>query len=280
MDEAAKKKRAYTKSRLIKELAFRAGISQNQSRAALEAIIEIAYREAKANYFILPGLCKFDVVRRAPRNVRNPITGEKLVLPERDALRVLLSKRARETVVPRVAPLTEAEYAALVAQKAAEDEAARKAAEEEAARKAAEDEAARKAAEEEAARKAAEEEAARKAAEEEAARKAAEEEAAKKAAEEQVASNVAETAPAGVAASQEKPVEALETPAEEVAKPVEEAKPAGWRNRLPPRSLPKNRRKSRPKSIRLRRTTDLWRLPRSRGIVPYPSSVPLAGRRS
>ena len=231
MDEAAKKKRAYTKSRLIKELAFRAGISQNQSRAALEAIIEIAYREAKANYFILPGLCKFDVVRRAPRNVRNPITGEKLVLPERDALRVLLSKRARETVVPRVAPLTEAEYAALVAQKAAEDEAARKAAEEEAARKAAEEEAARKAAEEEAARKAAEEEAARKAAEEEAARKAAEEEAAKKAAEEQVASNVAETAPAAVAASQEKPVEAQETPAEEVAKPieekpVEEAKPA------------------------------------------------------
>ena len=135
--EQTPKKRAYTKSRLIKELAFRAGISQHQSRAALEAIIEIAYREAKANYFILPGLCKFDVARRALRHVRNPSTGEKLVLPERDSLRVVLSKRAKETVTPRVAPLTEAEYAAVVAQKAAE-EAARKAAEEEAARKAAE----------------------------------------------------------------------------------------------------------------------------------------------
>ena len=47
--EQAPKKRAYTKSRLIKELAFRADISQRQSRAALEAIIEIAYREARTN---------------------------------------------------------------------------------------------------------------------------------------------------------------------------------------------------------------------------------------
>ena len=105
--EEAPKKRAYTKSRLIKELAFRAGISQRQSCAALEAIIEIAYREARTNYFILPGLCKFDVVRRAPRTVRNPKTGEKMMLPERDALRVVLSKRAKETVVPRVVPVKE-----------------------------------------------------------------------------------------------------------------------------------------------------------------------------
>ncbi len=109
------KKRIYTKSRLIKELAFRSGITQNQARAALEAIIEIAYREAKANFFILPGLCKFDVVRRKARNVRNPATGEMLVLPERDALRVALSKRAKETVVPRVAPMKPEEYAALAA---------------------------------------------------------------------------------------------------------------------------------------------------------------------
>ena len=124
MEEAPKKKRAYTKSRLIKELAFRSGISQRQSRAALEAIIEIAYREAKANYFILPGLCKFDVVRRAPRNVRNPITGEQLVLPERDALHVVLSKRAKETVAPKVTPLKLEEYEALMAKKAEEEKAA------------------------------------------------------------------------------------------------------------------------------------------------------------
>ena len=113
------KKRVYTKSRLIKELAFRSGITQNQARAALEAIIEIAYREAKANFFILPGLCKFDVVRRKARNVRNPATGEMLVLPERDALRVALSKRAKETVVPRVAPMKPEEYAALAAAESA-----------------------------------------------------------------------------------------------------------------------------------------------------------------
>ncbi len=129
MEETPKKKRAYTKSRLIKELAFRAGITQNQSKAALEAIIEIAYREAKANYFILPGLCKFDVVRRDPRKVRNPITGEQLMLPERDTLHVVLSKRAKETVAPRVAPMKLEEYNAKIAQEKAAEEAERQAAE-------------------------------------------------------------------------------------------------------------------------------------------------------
>ena len=110
------KNRAYTKRRLVKELAFRAGITQNQAKEALEAIIEIAYREARANQFILPGLCKFDVVRRRARNVRNPITGEALVLPERDALHVVLSKRAKEAVAPRVAPMKPDEYAAFQAE--------------------------------------------------------------------------------------------------------------------------------------------------------------------
>ena len=110
------KKRAYTKRRLVKELAFRSGITQNQARAALEAIIEIAYREAKAYQFIMPGLCKFDVVHRRARNVRNPITGEALVLPERDVLHVVLSKRAKEAVAPRVAPMKPDEYAAFQAE--------------------------------------------------------------------------------------------------------------------------------------------------------------------
>ena len=145
MEETPKKKRAYTKSRLIKELAFRAGITQNQSKAALEAIIEIAYREAKANYFILPGLCKFDVVRREPRKVRNPITGEQLMLPARDALHVVLSKRAKETVAPRVAPMKLEEYNAKIAQEKAAEEAERQAAE--AAEKQAAAEAEKKAAE-------------------------------------------------------------------------------------------------------------------------------------
>ncbi|MCQ2390238.1 MAG: HU family DNA-binding protein [Kiritimatiellae bacterium] len=128
--DTAPKKRAYTKSRLIKELAFRSGITQLQSRAALEAIIEIAYREAKNNYFVLPGLCKFDVVRRKARTVRNPVTGEQMVLPERDALHVTLSKRAKEAVVPRVAAMKAEEYAAMTAQEVVEETAAAEKAEE------------------------------------------------------------------------------------------------------------------------------------------------------
>ena len=199
----AQKPQAYTPTRLIKELSFKADITAVQSKAVLDALIEIAYREASRNCFILPGLCKFELVRRKARRFRNPVTGEQLVLPERDALSVKLSKRAKEETAPHVTPLTPAEYEAYLAKKAAEEEAARKAAEEAArlkaeaeARKAAEAEAARKAAEE-ASRRAAEEasrrlaeamakrmaEAAARRAMEEAARRASEE-AAKKAAEE------------------------------------------------------------------------------------------------
>lgn len=217
----AQKPQAYTPTRLIKELSFKADITAVQSKAVLDALIEIAYREASRNCFILPGLCKFELVRRKARRFRNPVTGEQLVLPERDALSVKLSKRAKEETAPHVTPLTPAEYEAYLAKKAAEEEAARKAAEEAArlkaeaeARKAAEAEAARKAAEE-ASRRAAEEasrrlaeamakrmaEAAARRAMEEAARRASEE-AAKKAAEE-AARRAAEEAAARAAAEEE-----------------------------------------------------------------------------
>ena len=54
----------YTKSRLIKELAFRAGIKKIASRQILEVLAEIIKRETPNGPFILPGLCKFELVPR------------------------------------------------------------------------------------------------------------------------------------------------------------------------------------------------------------------------
>ncbi len=95
----------YTKSRLVKEVAFSAGISQVKSRKVLETLHAIVMREASAGPFILPGLCKFDTVVRKERRMRNPRTGEALVLPEHRILRITPAKSIREAVAPRVAAI-------------------------------------------------------------------------------------------------------------------------------------------------------------------------------
>ncbi len=93
----------YSKSRLIKELAFMAGIPQVKSRAVLEALRTIISREAASAPFILPGICKFDTAMRKERRMRNPRTGEALVLPAHKVVRLTPSKSLRQAVAPRVA---------------------------------------------------------------------------------------------------------------------------------------------------------------------------------
>lgn len=77
----------FTKSRLIKELSWTCGLPQAKVRQLMEGLVAIARREAKTT-FIVPGICKLEVVRRKPRKVRNPRTGETFTLPEREALKV------------------------------------------------------------------------------------------------------------------------------------------------------------------------------------------------
>ena len=91
----------FTKSRLVKELSWRSELPQKKVKDLLEQLVEIARREAR-NTFVLPGLCKLDVVRRKARKMRNPRTGESLILPERDALRIVASRATRLAVAPRV----------------------------------------------------------------------------------------------------------------------------------------------------------------------------------
>ena len=93
----------YSKSRLIKELAFMAGIPQVKSKAVLEALRVIISREAASAPFILPGICKFDTAMRKERRMRNPRTGEALVLPAHKVVRITPSKSLRQAIAPRVA---------------------------------------------------------------------------------------------------------------------------------------------------------------------------------
>ena len=87
MKENSTERKPFTKSRLIKELSWTCELPQTKVKAILETLVEISRREAR-NTLVLPGICKLEVVRRKPRKVRNPRTGETFMLPERDALRI------------------------------------------------------------------------------------------------------------------------------------------------------------------------------------------------
>lgn len=95
------KKTKYNKTILIRELAFSTGLTQKKVRYLLEALQMIAYREAAEDGFTVPGICRLDVVVRKPRRMRNPQTGENILIGEHKALRARLVKQARDAVTPR-----------------------------------------------------------------------------------------------------------------------------------------------------------------------------------
>ena len=82
-----------------------AGIPQVKSRAVIEALQAIIKREAAIAPFILPGICKFDTAMRKERRMRNPRTGEALILPAHKVVRLTPSKSLRQAVAPRVAAI-------------------------------------------------------------------------------------------------------------------------------------------------------------------------------
>lgn len=100
MDEK-KCKKTYTKSRLVKELSWKTQLPQDKVKELLAGLAEIACREARGT-FVLPGLCKFEVIRRKARKLRNPRTGEILVLPEHEVLRIVPARAAKMAVAPKV----------------------------------------------------------------------------------------------------------------------------------------------------------------------------------
>ena len=110
-------KKSFTRSRLVKELSWTCGLPQTKVSAILTSLAELARREAP-NTFIVPGICKLEVVRRKPRKMRNPRTGESFMLPERDALKIT-APRSLKLACAKVIEPAPAEAAAPSAEAAA-----------------------------------------------------------------------------------------------------------------------------------------------------------------
>lgn len=94
------KKTSYTKASLIRELAASAEITQKKARFILDELTRIAYREAADGGFTVPGICHLDVVLRKPRRMKNPQTGETILIGEHRTLRARIVKAARNAVTP------------------------------------------------------------------------------------------------------------------------------------------------------------------------------------
>lgn len=91
---------SYTKNSLVRELAFNVGITQKKARYVLDALQFIVYREARNEGITIPGICRLDVIRRKSRKMRNPQTGENILIAEHETLRVRVLKKARNEVTP------------------------------------------------------------------------------------------------------------------------------------------------------------------------------------
>ncbi|MBM4164402.1 MAG: hypothetical protein FJ222_08180 [Lentisphaerae bacterium] len=89
----------YLKANLITELATAVGISKRKTDLLLAQMAQIAYREARTG-FVLPGICKLDVVHRNARRARIPRTGEQIIIGAHDSLRVRPLRKAKHAVTP------------------------------------------------------------------------------------------------------------------------------------------------------------------------------------
>jgi DNA-binding protein HU-beta len=87
-----------TKSQLINYIAESAEVPRKTAVAMLEALSEVAYKEAKKG-FTLPGLGKLVLQNRKARTGRNPMTGETIKIPAKKVLKFRIAKAAKDAIL-------------------------------------------------------------------------------------------------------------------------------------------------------------------------------------
>jgi len=98
MAQARAKGKPLTKSQMLSELAEECGITKKEAASFVDALVRLAYREAK-NGFTIPGLGKLVVVKRKARMGRNPATGETIRIPAKTVLKFRISKAAKDATL-------------------------------------------------------------------------------------------------------------------------------------------------------------------------------------
>ncbi len=90
--------KSLTKSQIIGAVAETTGLTKKQAGATLEAIVCLAYKNAK-NSFTLPGLGKLVLVNRKARMGRNPATGETIKIAAKRVVKFRVAKAAKDAIL-------------------------------------------------------------------------------------------------------------------------------------------------------------------------------------
>ncbi len=90
--------KAKTKTQILAGMAEAAGITKKQAVAAMEALVDMAYKGAKDG-FTIPGVGKLVKVRRKARMGRNPATGESIKIPAKTVLKFRIAKAAKDAIL-------------------------------------------------------------------------------------------------------------------------------------------------------------------------------------
>jgi DNA-binding protein HU-beta len=87
-----------SKSAIAAALAEKVGLTKKQAVAALEALTELSYKNAK-NSFTFPGVGKLVLVNRKARMGRNPKTGEAIKIPAKKVVKFRVAKAAKDAIL-------------------------------------------------------------------------------------------------------------------------------------------------------------------------------------
>lgn len=90
-----------TKAAIIDMVAEKVQITKPQAKAAIEAVVEIAYNAAKnaKDGFVLPGIGKLLVKKQGARKCRNPKTGETIKIKAKNVVKFRVAKAAKDAIL-------------------------------------------------------------------------------------------------------------------------------------------------------------------------------------
>ena len=90
--------KALTKSQIIAAVAETSSITKKQAAQVLEALVSLAYKNAK-NSFTFPGLGKIVLVNRKARMGRNPATGATIKIAAKRVVKFRVAKAAKDAIL-------------------------------------------------------------------------------------------------------------------------------------------------------------------------------------
>jgi DNA-binding protein HU-beta len=90
--------KALSKSQVVASIAETVGITKKQATQCVEALVALAYKNAK-NTFTLPGLGKLVLVNRKARMGRNPATGETIKIAAKRVVKFRVAKAAKDAIL-------------------------------------------------------------------------------------------------------------------------------------------------------------------------------------